>query len=294
MIEAAAGLVAAEQNFNPFAVDIPSLCADATLPATEELRGIIPLVDPDVDGADAQNAASAQSLTQPLNADGLSVAEVTAAQGFSAFTAVDGSGANVDVGGAGAGAGADAGNADAGNADAGNADAGNANAEDDAAACNAGQDQAQDNQAENGQAQDNQNNQGNQGNQNNQDNQGNQNNQDNQAQDGQDQNAGADAGAGAAGADFGQCTPTIDFQLGREGRKADEGTFLPTDPLVAEGQQDALNPNIITNRVCDQLVNVCEANDAAVAACEDAQALVESLGTKDATTADAFNQALGF
>lgn len=91
-----------------------------------------------------------------------------------------------------------------------------------------------------------------------------------------------------------QCTPTIDFQLGREGRKADEGTFLPTDPLVAEGQQDALNPNIITNRVCDQLVNVCEANDAAVAACEDAQALVESLGTKDATTADAFNQALGF
>lgn len=278
MIEAAAGLVAAEQNFNPFAVDIPSLCADATLPATEELRGIIPLVDPDVDGADAQNAASAQSLTQPLNADGLSVAEVTANQGFSAFTAVDGAGANVDVGGAGAGA-------DFG-ADAGNADAGNANAEDDAAACNAGQDQAQDNQAENGEAQDNQNNQGNQ------------NNQDNQAQDGQDQNAGAgagaDAGAGAAGADFGQCTPTIDFQLGREGRKADEGTFLPTDPLVAEGQQDALNPNIITNRVCDQLVNVCEANDAAVAACEDAQALVESLGTKDATTADAFNQALGF
>lgn len=54
------------------------------------------------------------------------------------------------------------------------------------------------------------------------------------------------------------------------------------------------SPNIITNRICDQLVNVCEANDAAVAACEDAQALVEGLGTKDATTADAFNQALGF
>lgn len=286
VIEAAAGLVAAEQNFNPFAVDIPSLCADATLPATEELRGIIPLVDPDVDGADAQNANSAQSLTQPFDAAGLSVAEVTAAQGFSAFTAVDGAGGNVDVGGADAGA------------DAG-ADTGNADAEDDAAACNAGQadqnagqDQAQDDQAENENAADNQNNQDNQD------------NQDNQAQDGQDQNAdagaetgadaGADAGAGAAGADFGQCTPTIDFQLGREGRKADEGTFLPTDPLVAEGQQDALNPNIITNRVCDQLVNVCEANNAAVAACEDAQALVEQLGTKDATTADAFNQALGF
>ncbi|KAI3394612.1 hypothetical protein diail_2535 [Diaporthe ilicicola] len=77
----------------------------------------------------------------------------------------------------------------------------------------------------------------------------------------------------------GMASPTIDFQLGREGRKADEGTFLPTDHLVAEGQQDALNPNIIPNRVCDQLVNICEANDAAVAACEDAHALVEQLGT---------------
>ncbi|KAI1338662.1 hypothetical protein F5Y15DRAFT_386574 [Xylariaceae sp. FL0016] len=97
-----------------------------------------------------------------------------------------------------------------------------------------------------------------------------------------------------AAADFGDCTPTMDFQLGREGRDADEGTFLPTDPVVAEGQQDALNPNIITNRICDQLTNVCNANDAAVSACEDAQAQVEALGTKDATTADAFNSALGF
>ncbi|KAK4160288.1 hypothetical protein QBC43DRAFT_373211 [Cladorrhinum sp. PSN259] len=97
-----------------------------------------------------------------------------------------------------------------------------------------------------------------------------------------------------AAADFGICNPTIDFQLGRPGRKADEGTFLPTDALVAQGQQEALNPNIITNRVCDQLTNVCEANDAAKALCEKAQALVQSLGTKDATTADAFNSALGF
>ncbi|KAI1250591.1 hypothetical protein MGN70_007648 [Eutypa lata] len=102
-----------------------------------------------------------------------------------------------------------------------------------------------------------------------------------------------DDGADGA-ADFGDCDPTIDFQLGREGRDADEGTFLPVDPLVAEGQQDALNPNIITNRVCDQLTNVCNANEAAVALCEDAQAEVEALGTKDETTADAFNAALGF
>lgn len=94
--------------------------------------------------------------------------------------------------------------------------------------------------------------------------------------------------------DFGQCTPTMDFQLGRTGRKATEGTFLPTDALVAKGQQDALNPNIITNRICDQLVNVCGANDAAVSQCQAAKAQVASLGTKDQTTADAFNKALGF
>jgi hypothetical protein len=55
-----------------------------------------------------------------------------------------------------------------------------------------------------------------------------------------------------------------------------------------------LNPNIITNRVCDQLTNVCDANDAAKALCEDAKAQVQALGTKDASTADAFNAALGF
>ncbi|KAK3937386.1 hypothetical protein QBC46DRAFT_267701 [Diplogelasinospora grovesii] len=97
-----------------------------------------------------------------------------------------------------------------------------------------------------------------------------------------------------AAADFGKCTPTMDFQLGRPGRKADEGTFLPTDPLVAKGQQDALNPNIITNEICNQLTNVCDANDAAKALCATAKAQVQALGTKDATTADAFNQALGF
>ncbi|KAK4234208.1 hypothetical protein C8A03DRAFT_18843 [Achaetomium macrosporum] len=100
--------------------------------------------------------------------------------------------------------------------------------------------------------------------------------------------------ASSAGADFGQCVPTMDFQLGRPGRKPDEGTFLPTDPLVAKGQQDALNPNIITNRICDQLTNVCDANNAAKALCEQAKSQVQALGTKDATTADAFNAALGF
>ena len=97
-----------------------------------------------------------------------------------------------------------------------------------------------------------------------------------------------------AAADFGSCTPTMDFQLGRPGRKATEGTFLPTDPTVAKGQQDALNPNIITNRICDQLTNVCDANQAAKDLCTQAKSVVQGLGTKDASTATAFNSALGF
>ncbi|KAK2051487.1 hypothetical protein LY76DRAFT_528519 [Colletotrichum caudatum] len=96
------------------------------------------------------------------------------------------------------------------------------------------------------------------------------------------------------GADFGKCTPTMDFQLGRPGRKATEGTFLPTDPLVKGGQQDALNPNIITNAICNQLTNVCGANQAAKTKCQDAKAKVAAAGVKDASAAQIFNSALGF
>lgn len=110
--------------------------------------------------------------------------------------------------------------------------------------------------------------------------------------------AAASSSSSLAGADFGSCTPTMDFQLGRAqfNRKATEGTFFPTDAtLVANsGQSDALNPNIITNFICNQLTNVCNANAAAKTACTAAKATVQGLGTKDQTTADAFNQALGF
>lgn len=78
------------------------------------------------------------------------------------------------------------------------------------------------------------------------------------------------------------------------GRPADEFTFLPIDPLVAEGQQEALNPNIITNRICDQLTNVCEANAKAKSVCADAQTKIEQLGTQDASTARTWNALLGF
>jgi hypothetical protein len=78
--------VAAEKNFNPFAQAIPTICNNAALPATEALRGIVPLVDPAVVGADIQNANSAQSLNNPFQANGLSVAEISQANGFSNFT----------------------------------------------------------------------------------------------------------------------------------------------------------------------------------------------------------------
>lgn len=85
VIAGAAALVAAEKNFNPFAVDIPTICSNAALPATPELRGIIPLVDPAVDGADVQNANSAASLAAPFADNGLSVADISRAQGFENF-----------------------------------------------------------------------------------------------------------------------------------------------------------------------------------------------------------------
>ena len=89
----------------------------------------------------------------------------------------------------------------------------------------------------------------------------------------------------------------MDFQLGRAqfNRKATEGTFLPTDPVVAKGQQDALNPNIITNAICNNLINNCgvKQGDAGETACLSAKAVVAGLGTRDASTAAAWNAALG-
>lgn len=271
-------------------VSIPSICSDATLPATAELRGVVPLIDPAVTGSDVENANSKTSLTTPFDANGLSVAEIMAAQGFSNLTAVAADGTKAAAGGAATGAASGASsNAASGAAGNGTADASNGNA----SAGNGGKKSCNSKgkgKGSNSNAGANANN-----------NAGNNNNDNN--------NNGAAANAGAAnngtaaatggqtslaGADFGKCVPTMDFQFGRAGRKATEGTFLPTDALVAQGQQDALNPNIITNRICDQLTNVCEANQAAKDACQSAKSSIQELGTKDASTATAFNQALGF
>lgn len=96
-VAAAIGLVAAEQNFNPFVVDIPFICGDPSLPATEILRGILPIVDPAVANSNLANQLSAQSKQKPFNAVGLSVAQVFAANGFTNFSAKDLSGAVVQI-----------------------------------------------------------------------------------------------------------------------------------------------------------------------------------------------------
>lgn len=84
------------------------------------------------------------------------------------------------------------------------------------------------------------------------------------------------------------------FEAGLNGRKDTEFTFQAIDPLVNKGQQEALNPNIITNRIKDQLTNVCNANQAAKDAAVAAQAKILALGTRDQSTADAWNTELGF
>jgi hypothetical protein len=74
------------------------------------------------------------------------------------------------------------------------------------------------------------------------------------------------------------------FEPDLDGRPFTEFTFQTIDPLVNKGQEEALNPNIITNRICDQLTNVCNANAAAKEACQAAKAQILALGTKDAST----------
>ncbi|KAL5896382.1 hypothetical protein ACKVWM_003585 [Pyricularia oryzae] len=142
--------------------------------------------------------------------------------------------------------------------------------------------------------QNNQNNNQNQNNNNQNNNNGNQNNN-NGNQNNNNGNQNNNNGNQNNNNDFGTCVPTISFEFGRGNRGANEGTFLPLDPAILRGQSDALNPNIITNRVCDQLgAQTCGANQAAVDLCLDAKAQVAAAGTKDATTADLFNGLLGF
>ncbi|TLS22653.1 uncharacterized protein PpBr36_05740 [Pyricularia pennisetigena] len=277
VISAAKGLLVAEMNFNPFAVKTNKICDDASLPATAELRGVIPKVDPASDPSGIQNSNAEKSVNTPFNADGLSIAAISQAQGFSNFILGD-SGTLASGGGAANNSSSASGGA-ANNS--GGAKKDNQQKSKQQNSCNSEQKDQQNKQQNDGQTNNNlgKSNQGN--------NQGNNNG-------GAASGGAATNGTASGAADFGKCTPTIDLKGGRGNRAATELTFLPTDALVAQGQQEALNPNIITNRVCDQLTNVCGANAAAKALCLEAKAKVQAAGTKDQSTVDLFNSALGF
>lgn len=299
VLAAAIGLVAAEQNFNNFVADIPKICDDPTLPATEALRGIVPLVDPGVGDSDVENANSAKSKTAPFPNAGLSVAQVMAAQGFTNFTTpaggapppppvADDNEASPVVDDAPAPT--EPATAPVDDVEepcvstvtvttfipkdtASTCRPSTVTVTAEATAAPTAEAPVADAPAD-------------------------------EATGGDGAAGGVDNGAAGvapalikstiAGLDFGLCMPTIKFEAGLNGRSEAESTFQAQDPLVNKGQQEALNPNIITNRICDQLTNVCQANAAAKTACLDAKAQILALGTRDATTADAWNTALGF
>lgn len=332
-IAAARGLVAAEQNFNPFVVNIPSICSDPTLPTTAALRGVVPLIDPAVGGEALENANSKKSITTPFPADGLSVAQVMVAQGFSNFTAVDQAGNKVAASSLGTSAGSNSSSSTSSNSTASAAVSSPLPTDAVAATSSAApvvcggtsfvtvtravsspiytyKDFSNTKQATS-------------------------------AAVATTASAVADkaptstssSSSGAAGTctgsgslltctspsvgsgavtnavtgnfggfvastnaalNFGLCVPTMKFEAGLNGRATTESTFQAQDPLVNKGQEEALNPAIIANRIHDQLTNVCGANKAAKDAAAAAQTLITGLGTRDASTAEAWNNALGF
>lgn len=304
-VAAARGLVAAEQNFNPFVVSVPSICSDPTLPKSPELRGVVPLVDPAVGGSDVENKNAEASKTKPFAADGLSVAQVMINNGFSNFTSVAADG-TVEQAAGGSGAGSSS------SAPAASASAAPSATVANGQACNSipvattmititrtavvASATAQASSAPPPASS----------------------NTNTDAQAGSCTGSGSTmvcsapkSGSGAVknavtgnfdgfvastieGLDFGLCVPTMKFEAGLNGRSDTEFTFQAVDPLVNKGQQEALNPNIITNRIHDQLTNVCGANAAAKAAAADAQAKIAALGTRNADTANTWNELLGF
>jgi hypothetical protein len=273
-ISAAIGMVAAEKNTNPFANgNIQNVCGDPTLPATPELRGITPLIDPAVDVDGAVAALSKKTQGAPLAADGLSVFDLLDQAGLGGLVASQAATGGAAVGGAQQAKGGDK-QKDAAATEK-NQNGAAADKKDPpaapAAACNLAQPDAA---ASNVTAP------------------ADTNNADaSKAQPAGDASAKSTLGAAV---DFGKCTPTITFQGGEGNRPATEFTFQIADPVARGGQGEALNPNIITNALCNQLINVCGANAAAQTACLDGKAKVAAAGTRNKSTADLFNAAVGF
>lgn len=315
-IAAARGLVAAEQNFNPFLVSIPSICSDPTLPKTPQLRGVVPLIDPAVVGEEIENKNANISKVTPFEADGLSVAQVMVAHGFSNFTAVAVDGTKQAATSLSTTASASSSNssdavsepsaaaavssaatsspaaasalppcggppstlstvvvaassstAAASTAAASTAEAASAGGAGTAGTCTGSGSQLLCTSPSVGFG---------------------------AVTNAVTGNFGGFVASTIAGLDFGLCVPTMKFEAALDGRSDTEFTFQAIDPLVNKGQEEALNPNIITNRIHDQLTNVCGANQAAKDATAAAQTQIAALGTRNASTAETWNSILGF
>jgi len=94
---------------------------------------------------------------------------------------------------------------------------------------------------------------------------------------------------------FGKCTnPSVEFGAGLDGRKATEFSFINVDQQEFS-HGSALNPAIIFQFTCDNLVNKCGLTnaDAIVQTCRQANTDASALG-KVGAAADLFNKALGF
>lgn len=91
--------------------------------------------------------------------------------------------------------------------------------------------------------------------------------------------------------DFGSCTvPEISFGVGFDNRK--ETSFEPTN-LVDYNHGSADNIDIITDFMCDQLVNSCKADATAQATCKQAAAAADTQPPQTGFQADAFNAVMG-
>ncbi|KAG5637150.1 hypothetical protein H0H81_005634 [Sphagnurus paluster] len=90
---------------------------------------------------------------------------------------------------------------------------------------------------------------------------------------------------------FGKCTvPQIEFGVGFDNRK--ETSFRPVD-LVSFNHGSAQNHAIITQFICDQLVNSCGADQKAKDTCASAKTAAAAATAGTGAQADAFNKVFG-
>ncbi|KZT25910.1 hypothetical protein NEOLEDRAFT_1156051 [Neolentinus lepideus HHB14362 ss-1] len=101
----------------------------------------------------------------------------------------------------------------------------------------------------------------------------------------------ASTGSSSGIGNFGSCSvPQIEFGVGFDNRK--ETSFQPTDK-ASYNHGSADNGDIITQFMCDNLVNSCGADATAKATCAQAKVAFDSKTAKTGAQADAFNAVFG-